>query len=1073
MSNKVIKKIEVIRPGSPPDVDTDFHTEGRERVLQYCIEKYGHKNIANIVTYGTFKAKNSFKSMCTIYNVPFAVANRITQTLPGVVDGNEMSLDDIFDESNPRYAEGEDFRRATEAPEWRKLVDMARPLSGRIRGTGVHACFVAGTSVKTKEGYKNIEDVKVGDLVLTHTNTYKEVVETMINDSDDLYFIRTANSTPTEVTSKHPYYVREVTSEDGHRVYSAPKWKNVEDLRKNRDVIGVPVNAKSELPKNGLNLPYDEKDFWATLGTSLRNADKLSLSEITFVTSDKFNDELINLPVSLLKAFIDGFVENNAFVTSNKNLFLALIGAIHKVNNKSVSTSFVNGVYTGVIDENSGFYEDGYIWSHITEVSPIEKSTKTYNLSVLDDNSYTANGVIVHNCGIIFSKYDISNTVPTQVRQADGALVTQWTYPDCESLGLIKMDFLGLDTLDIIENTLENISLNGKTPPDMRQLVRGPMDDHKTFEMLRRGDTVGIFQLGGQGVRDLLLRVQPTEFEDIAATTALYRPGPMKMNAHNQFADRKNGRDEITYICDEFAGTEVEEVLKGTYGLIVYQEQCMQIATKFAKMTAYESDRLRKAIGKKKMKIMMELRPKFISGITDRGFSEKSANILWDTIAVFGQYGFNKSHSISYAINAYKTAFLKANYPAEFMAALLQQNTGNPDKIAEFIQEATAMGLNIGPVDINVSQVKISSSTESKKHDIVYGFSGIKQVNEVLSQAIVTERNKHGKYKSVSDFMKRINKYEKVKSNSLKMLAAAGAFDCFGVSRRAVVEKAQQLTSIASKPQKQSVSLFDLMGDTNNDLMSSVSLDEEEYPYTELIKNEADSLGFFVSGHPAENAGVLARQFSPVSLIDLKTKDCRGTANVLGTFTIVKSKTKKDGSKSIAVRVDDGTSTYDAFISKALAIRVEKGEEIAKKRKAELEGKEYIIGGNGKRAEEIRENYMNKDIIPIPPLEANEFHMITFKQMRRGDSVRLAIIDIRKMNTAYDGSIPYEIKLPQKANLKALMDLIRENKGNSYILAHTPDGQSKFMKDKVKITREFIRSLERIIGPNNIITEGI
>lgn len=813
--SKKIKHIAVERPGSAPDVDTDFHTEGREKVIQYCIDKYGEENVANIVTFNTFKAKNSFKSICTIYGVPFAQANRITQTLPPVVDGDEMTLAEIFDEDSARYQEGEDFRRATESPEWRKIVDMATPLSGRIRGTGVHAC------------------------------------------------------------------------------------------------------------------------------------------------------------------------------------------------------------------------------------------------------------------GVIISKDPLSNTIPTQVRQADGALVTQWTYPQCESLGLIKMDFLGLDTLDIIDNTLENIRLNGKEVPDMRELINGPMNDPKTFELLQKGNTVGIFQLGGQGVRDLLQRVHPTDFMDIAATTALYRPGPMKMNAHNQYADRKNGREEIVYIRPEFAGTEVEEILKPTYGLIVYQEQCMQLATKFAKMSPYESDQLRKAIGKKKMKIMMKLRPKFINGITERGFAEKDAEILWETIAVFGQYGFNKSHSISYAINAYKTCYLKANYPAEFMAALLQQNTGESKKIAEFLQEATSMGLRVGPVDINASQVVISSSSDSDKYDIVYGFSGVKQVNEVLSQAIVDERTKNGKYKSVADFMKRINKHEKIKSSSLKKLAEAGAFDGFNVSRRAVVEKAQSLASIASKPQKQSLSLFDLAGSNDNDLISSVSLEDEEYPYNELIKNEADSLGFFVSGHPTTNAGLLAKKFNPVTLNDLKTREIKGPAKVLSTFTIIESKTRRDGSKNIAVRIDDGRDVYDAYLPKQLVRRIEKGTEIQRVMKAKADGKEIQIGGTSKHAEEIIELYYDDTVIPIDPLTTNEFQCVTFKQMRRGDSVRLSIIDIEKIKTAYDGSIPYEIKIPKEVDVAKLNDHLNKHSGNTYILAELSNGKVDFMKQRVAITKEFIRGLEKIIGASNIITEGI
>lgn len=811
---KVIKKVEVIRAGSAPDVDTDFHTQGRERVIQYCRDKYGAENVANIITFSTFKAKVSFKSICTIYGVPFDLATRIAKTLPDVVDGDEMTLADVYNPDHPRYAEGEDFRRAAESDEIKKYVDMATPLSGRVRGTGTHPC------------------------------------------------------------------------------------------------------------------------------------------------------------------------------------------------------------------------------------------------------------------GVVISKVPLKQVVPTQVRQADNALITQWTYPQCESLGLIKMDFLGLDNLDIIENTLENIRNNGKDVPDLRELSRGPMDDRKTFELLQNGNTVGIFQLGGAGVRELLTRVHPTEFIDIAATTALYRPGPMKMNAHNQYADRKNGREDVVYICPAFKGTEAEEILKETYGLIVYQEQCMQLATRFAKMTAYESDQLRKAIGKKKMKLMMELRPKFIDGITNRGFKEEDANTLWDTIAVFGQYGFNKSHSISYAINAYKICYLKANYPAEFMAALLEQNTSNPDKIALFIQESLSMGLTVGPVDVNSSQVKISSAIGGK-YDILYGFAGVKQVNTELAEAIVAERNKSGKFKNMADFLRRINKTVKIKSSSLEKLAYAGAFDSLGVTRAAVAGKAKQLASTASKPQKQTLSLFDAIGGgSNNDLLSSIDLSDKEFPYTDLIKLEAESLGFFVSGHPTSNAGLIAKKFSPVSLLDLKTKEQKGQVNVLCTFTLIQTKTKRNSSKSIAVRVDDGKETYDCFLPKEIIARVEKGTELARVLKAKTEGQMIEIGGKSKRKEEIVENFYNEKIVPIYPLGQNMFQRVKFRQTVRGGVVRLVITDIENVKTSYDGSIPYEIRIPQNANAQALKDLMDKHPGSTYILAHRGEDEL-FLNQQVHITRDFIRSLERIIGPENILTEGI
>lgn len=1428
MKTKKIKNINVIRPGSPPDVDTDFHTEGREKVVQYCIDKYGEENVANIITFNKFKTKTSFKSMCTIYSLPFALANKITGLLPPSIDGDELTLEDIFNQDHPRYSEGEDFRQATSSDEWSKIVKMAIPFDGRIRNTGVHACFVAGTSVKTKSGFKNIEDVQVGDMVLTHTNTYKEVVETMINDSDDLYLIRTSNSTPTEVTGKHPYFVREVSTENGRQIYGGPKWKNVEDLRKNKDVIGVPVNTKSELPRNGFDLPYNKKDFWWVIGrflgsgwfeenSSTRNLKqkdgtpyiyqreeqniiicvekndptidelrskigkffvfteceqktviklKLRFNEALFsflVSLGKYahekhiTDEILNLPIELLKEFVDGYISadgsydtktgNIGFSTVSKDLFLGMIAAIHKVYNASVLTRFekrdkmiIEGHEGQCRDRYMGsfhietrqkahsFYENGYIWSHIIEISPIEKSTKTYNLSVLDDNSYTANGVLVHNCGVIISKYPLSDTIPTQIRQDDGARVTQWTYAQCEELGLIKMDFLGLDTLDIIQNTVDNIKNSGKTPPNMKEIINGDMNDEKTFEMLREGKTVGTFQLGSTGVQELLKRAQPTEFMDIASVTALYRPGPMKMNAHNQYADRKNGREKVVYIRPEFAGTEIETILKPTYGLIIFQEQILQIATRFAGMTPYESDQLRKAIGKKKMKLMMSLRPKFINGITEKGFSEDAANELWDTIAVFGQYGFNKcldentiidtengsmsikeyselfkknkhlrikalneygqiilskvknvtntgkkelyslktingksikitddhrlltpfgyrtisdggikigarlitedefinndlytpkkinkkqlkdnlsivenqtigylndrgykielveteiddnkitlikldeiyfvcddkviksfvykkilnekfknlifitsldmkdkvdwallnnnidltelgdeiiemgypesdfngnpllsqtfdlemqteyptnfiangivshnSHSISYAINAYQTCYLKANYPAEFLAALLQQNTVNPDKIAMFIQEAKSMGLKIGTVDINLSQAIISATPDHPKFDILYGFSGIKQVNDTISKAIIDERNENGEYKTVSDFISRITKREKINSATIKYLALAGAFDSLNVSRKAVYDKAQQLSQIASKPQKQAMSLFDAVGDDSANLLTSIDLSSEEFSYNELIKNEAEAIGFFISGHPIDHAGPVSKTFNARTLSQLRGDLSSGVYSVLGTFTIIDSKVNRKGNRTIATRFDDGKDVFDSYLPKSIVEQIEKGTEIKRINKLKADGKHFEVGGNSKRANEILRIYYDDNIVPLFDFLPNDFYEVKIRKSMRNGASRLNIVDIKKIQTAHNGSVPYEIRLPELYNPKELDDLLTKHKGTTSILVQN-NVEPYLMKKQVHLSREFIIELEKIIGKENIITKEI
>lgn len=809
-----IKEVKVKVAGSPPDVDSDFHTVGREDLINYVIDKYGSDNVANIITFGTFKAKLSFKSISKIYDIPATVANRITQTLPEPIDGNEVGLDEIYDELSPRYSEGEDFRQAVESPELRKIVNYAIPLSGRVRNTGVHAC------------------------------------------------------------------------------------------------------------------------------------------------------------------------------------------------------------------------------------------------------------------GIVISNKPLSETIPTQVRQGDGATVTQWTYPQCESLGLIKMDFLGLDTLDIIDGALKNIELSGKEVPDMKAITDGDMDDEKTLELLKRGETIGVFQLGGQGVRDLLIRVQPDKFLDIAATTALYRPGPMKMNAHNQYADRKNGREDITYIHDDFSGTAVEEILSETYGLIVYQEQCMKIASEYAGMSPYESDLLRKAIGKKKMKLMMELKPKFISGCLEAGASEGAAEQLWKTIEVFGEYGFNKSHSISYAINAYETAYLKTHYPAEFMASIIQQNVRVVDKLPMLLQEATRMGLKIGPVDMNTSQVSMSAPQDSE-FDIVYGIKGIKQVNDEIANAIVLERNEGGKYTSIQDFLRRVNKRVTLNAGAIRSLAYAGAFDCFNVSRRAIVEKVKDLMDITKTVKKQSVSMFDLVGDNSGDLISTIDLSAPEYNYNRLIKEEADSIGMFISGHPVDNIGVLAKKFNPVTIHDILENEYSTPRNVFCSITEIHSTTNRSGNRSIKVNLNDPTDSIELYLSKSIIQQLMKGEEIARIEKLKEKGKPFEIGEKSKKPDEMIEIYYNEKIVPITPLETNDLYRVKLKKSQSG---RVSISELEQVKTAYDGSIPFLIRIHDNVANEVgakLMELFAKYPGEMYVHSIFDNDRVVPIKKTVNITRDFIIELEGIVGVDNVLTKEI
>lgn len=1173
---KVIKDVFVKKPGSAPDIDTDFHTEGREEVVQYCVDKYGAENVANIVTFGTFKAKRAFKAMCTIYNVPFAAANKASGHIPGA-QGAEASLQDIMDPTSPRYNEGEDFRNATEGSMFDEVIEMATKLDGRISETGVHPC------------------------------------------------------------------------------------------------------------------------------------------------------------------------------------------------------------------------------------------------------------------GVIISSQPLAGIIPTQVRQNDGKVITQWEYPELEALGLIKMDLLGLELINTIQQTLENIELTNKSAkieseirevPDMKKIIQGGMDDPATYKVLQEGNTVGIFQLGSPGVRDLLKRAKPKEFMDIATITALYRPGPMSMNSHTEWADRKNGTKEVISIDKELKGTVVEDILSDTAGVLVYQESLMQIATRYAMMTPYESDLLRKAMGKKNMDIMLSLKPKFIEGAINNGSTRKLADKVWETMVGFAAYGFNKcffgrtlvstgngkkrvedlyklqeetgediyiesmfedgtikphkvkrivksgrkpvykvktksgrfiyitkehrmlttsgygciedgkialgneliidgewnkrlskehiktkkktmsnlnkqdfmreqsrkwmkeyqstltfgnrsahqkeiskvsnrheiclpiaraklaelrkdpewvensgsylrnrtaesgyhgagrfiilsdgraahslgeamaaeyliergiefdmhkeliaidgkkrycdfyinglyfemdgmrrgrdffvnqkygteipfvymtpedfgdvideaimnhhiengdeiveiippkigkngkeythmtydiemdtsgpanfianglvshnSHSVSYAINIYEAMYLKTHYPSEFMAAVIQQGFGDPDKVKIYIQEAKRMKLRLGAVDINNSQVQMASTgvNPNNEYDIVFGFSGVKQLNDTFAGEIVKERNENGLFKSVADFAKRMGKRTQLTAGPLSNLALAGAFDSLGASRKLVAEKAKMIIDSSVTQANKGASLFSMLGPNSsmNDVTEAIEVSGEDFDYTELIKLEANTIGMYVSGHPTSRLGHIARMYKPTSLQSvLSNGNSKDTFTILGTVTQMKSKTNKSGGRSIAVLIDDGNDTTASYLPKNIVQSIEKGEELDRLTKAKAKGEALK---ETKRSEKMRELIDDDNIKAMAPIELNNPYVFKVKTKGWGDSVGISIVDIISLDTAPDGSLPYEVNVKNEKmvnEIKSLIDKHKDVKG-VYVKLNLADGAPIILKDRIKLSLDFIIDMEKIVGKENIVTEDI
>ena len=379
----------------------------------------------------------------------------------------------------------------------------------------------------------------------------------------------------------------------------------------------------------------------------------------------------------------------------------------------------------------------------------------------------------VHAAGVIMSSKNLVDVIPVMRREADGQVITQFDYPTCEGLGLIKMDFLGLRNLTIISDAVENIKVNRGIDLDLESLS---LDDPESYRLLARGDTLGVFQLDGGPMRSLLKLMEPEEFEHISAVLALYRPGPMGANSHTNYALRKNGKQEIEPIHPELE-EPLKDILDTTYGLIVYQEQVMAIAQKVANYTLGEADLLRRAMGKKKKAELDKQYATFHDGMISNGYSEGAIKALWDILLPFSDYAFNKAHTAAYGLVSYWTAYLKAHYPQEYMAALLTSVGDNKDKLALYLNECRAMGITVLAPDVNESTLTFAPVGD----DIRFGMGAIRNVGANVVEGMIAAREEKGRYESFNDFLKKVP-LQVCNKRTIESLIKAGAFDDLGHS---------------------------------------------------------------------------------------------------------------------------------------------------------------------------------------------------------------------------------------------------------------------------------------------------
>ena len=517
----------------------------------------------------------------------------------------------------------------------------------------------------------------------------------------------------------------------------------------------------------------------------------------------------------------------------------------------------------------------------------------------------------VHAAGVIMSSEPLIDLIPIMRREQDGQIITQFDYPSCETLGLVKMDFLGLRNLTILDDAIANVRANRGEDVDLEALSKD-MSDPKAYEVLAKGDTLGVFQLDGGGTRTLLRQMQPTTFEDISATIALYRPGPMGINSHTNYAMRKTGRQPATPIHPELA-EPLEEILGATHNLIVYQEHVIQIAQKVAGYTLGRADLLRKAMGKKKKEVLDAEFAGFEAGMQANGYSADAIKTLWDALMPFADYGFNKAHAKAYALISYWTAYLKGNYPAEYMAALLTSVRDDKDKSALYLNECRRMGIKVLPPDVNESVANFAAVGT----DIRFGMAAIRNVGTNVVDAVVRSREEKGRYASFKDFLRKTPAVV-CNKRTIESLAKAGAFDNLGHSRRGIVEKHDQFVDALADVKRQADfgqdSLFDALMSGASDLDEGAAFDglpelpTHEWDKQTLLTFEREMLGLYVSDHPLFGIEHVLTQHADTSIAALMGDEPKpdGTQVIIaGLITGLQIKRTKKGDLWAIATVED------------------------------------------------------------------------------------------------------------------------------------------------------------------------
>ena len=579
----------------------------------------------------------------------------------------------------------------------------------------------------------------------------------------------------------------------------------------------------------------------------------------------------------------------------------------------------------------------------------------------------------VHACGVVIAPDDLVKFLPMEV-SAKGPLATQFPSTQVEELGLLKMDFLGLSNLSVIQQALRIIKKVYKREINMNKL---PLDDPKVYELFQRGDTTGVFQFESAGMKRYLRDLKPTKFDDLIAMNALYRPGPMQFI--ESFIKRRHGEEEITYLHPG-----LENSLKSTYGILIYQEQFMQASKEWCGFTGGQADTLRKAVGKKKVKLMEQVKPQFIEGaVKIGGATEEIANKFWDQLLDFANYCFNKSHAACYALVAYWTAYLKTYYPDAFMAALMTADMRWTDRLAIEMTECKRMGLRVLGPDINESYSDFA--TVGTTGTVRFGIAAIKGMGKALAEEVIAERDANGKFKSVCDFAKRVSG-SKFNKKSWESAIKTGCFDSFG-DRSDLLYNLEKIQAYGNKMQKDAsngqTDLFGAMGAAVEIPEVEITPAPTKYSDKEQLMWERDLMGLYISAHPLDKyEAYFQEQTMPIS--EIKPNIDGATVIVGGIITNVRSLVTKSGSKMAFVKIEDKISEIEVIVFPKTFEQV--GAKLVQDAVVKVTGRVNATDRDGNKVDEAKINAEQIDVITDEELQSYESTGVQLKVPTKGVS---------------------------------------------------------------------------------------